>query len=125
MAATITRNSMANIIVPSTGSRTIVQPDLRSFQHDRWTAMRAFENVLKVVLIGVYALVGWKGIELARFALLKERVETVTAPSSPQTKWEIPSDANELGSALKDWQNVAGVRSDAVSASIAIKRTFA
>lgn len=84
--------------------------------------MRAIEMALKIALAGVYALVMWKGIELSRFALAKERVDQVILLSSAQEKGQGAAGASELGTVLTSWNNVIGVRSDAVLASIAIKR---
>lgn len=84
--------------------------------------MRAIEMALKIALAGVFALVMWKGIELSRFALAKERVDQVILLSSAQEKGQGAAGASELGTVLTSWNNVIGVRSDAVLASIAIKR---
>jgi hypothetical protein len=84
--------------------------------------MRAIEILLKITLVSVYALVVWKGIELSRFALLQVRVDNVILLSARQEKGQVSTKASELGDVLSNWHNVAGVRSDAASASIAIKR---
>jgi len=84
--------------------------------------MRAVEILLKITLVSVYALVAWKGIELSYFALLQERVDNVILLSARQEKSKISTDASELRYALSHWHSVAGVRSDAASASIAVKR---
>src|ERR1700687_4428230 len=84
--------------------------------------MRAVETLLKITLLGVYALVVWKGIELLRFALLKERVDNVILLSARPEKSKNSTGASETGDAFSHWHSVAGVRYDAASASIAIKR---
>src|SRR5689334_6263876 len=103
MAATIIRNSMENItgLNPRDDfTRRVSNRAWPSF-NEFWLVMRAFENLFKIALIGLYAFVAWKGLELARFALLKERVEALTSMSSRPAKGQIPSEANELVSILK------------------------
>ena len=84
--------------------------------------MRASEPLLKIVLISIYALVIWKGVELSYFALIKERVDSVLLSSVSQPRTQSDVTINDLERILPNWHSVLGVRSDAVSASIAIKR---
>ena len=85
--------------------------------------MQASEPILKIALISIYALIAWKGIELSYFALIKERADTVSLSSASREQKQSTVDVSELERALPSWYNVAGVRSDAVSASIAIRRS--
>ena len=84
--------------------------------------MRATKYLFAIALICSYSLVFWKGIELARFALLKESADSVSLAASRQPKNQLSARASELVSAIKSWQNVSGVRSDAVTSAIAMTR---
>src|SRR5436190_16866739 len=86
--------------------------------------MRPIDSIFRIALIGVYALVLWKGIEFSRFALVKEHIDGVILSSSRQDKVRISTEMEELERVLTYWQNIAGVQSDAVLASVGIKRVL-
>lgn len=85
--------------------------------------MRAIDFSLRIFLIGVYALVIWKGIELSRFAFIKQRADSISSHSRQDIE-KISTQANDLEKSLSDWQSVRGVESDAAFASIAMKRAL-
>ena len=84
--------------------------------------LRASDFVTRVLLISIYALIIWKGAEFSYFALIKERADNVLLSSVPQTRAQSVANASEIERMLPHWQNVVGVRSNAVSASLAMKR---
>ena len=89
-----------------------------------WSVMRAVENMFRIALMGLSALIAWKGIELSRFAWVKEHVDEVILLSPRQDKAQVAKVASELEPVITSWQNVVGVRSDAVFASVRIKRVL-
>jgi len=83
---------------------------------------QASRPFLKIALIGIYALVVWKGVEFSRFAWIKQGLERASSSPSRQEGIQSAAVVNGVERVLPNWYNVIGVRSDAVLESIALKR---